>query len=150
MLKRERANKCLLFVFSSHLVVLLSLNVLVDFLIMIYTLFVRDYGLFLYLSPNITLQLDFTQSLSFHLHSISSHLFSVWLSLPCSPLFIRRLSPLVRSASFSLSIFISVLFVYSKPLLCFSHTQDSTCPPLYFSPHQSDVPIFPFIFLSCV
>lgn len=84
-------------------------------------------------------------TLSLLICSVSGH-----LSLPCSPLFIHCLflSPLVCSVSFSLplSVFISVCSVYSMPPLSVSHTQDSPCPPLYFSPHQSDVPIFLFYF----
>lgn len=86
-----------------------------------------------------------------------SHLILSGLSLCLyPPLFIHRLSshPFLSVLSYVKSPFLSMFISVSLHLFSASSlylpSSDSPCPPLYFSAHQSDVPIVPFILLSCI
>lgn len=143
--KRKRASMYLQVLFLFFLLLLLFLY-LPNSDIRLPTSAPHGVSLFLHLSPQLTLQLDFTESLSpcpssfppfFSSHiseiSLSSHLLSVWPSLfvllstvyPLSAPISLSLSPLVHSESLSLSLCsFPFLSIYSVPPLCFrSHSQ---------------------------
>lgn len=148
---------------------LLSLFPLIDFLcsFLLPTLLILTYSLsqlVLIVSPSmpaslLSSSLDFTQSLpqasSLYTFSLSSHPFrALPLSLPSTvyslSVLASFLSVLLYVKSPFLSMFISVsLHLFSASSLYLPYS-DSPCPPLYFSAHQSDVPIFSFILLSCI
>lgn len=135
---------------------------LIDFLcsFILPTLLILTYSssqLALIVSPSLlSSSLDFTQSLP----RLSLHIFSLISSFQGSPFVFtlhclftvcpRILFSLSSCKSPFLSMFISVsLHLFSASSLYMPYS-DSPCPPLYFSAHQSDVPIFPFILLSCI
>lgn len=156
--------------FSSYLVVSFDVFLclfdacLSNYDIHLITFVPRGVSLFPHLSPPLTFNVILpTLTQSAHISevsvflSLSPNLFSVWpsLSLPCclsTVCLLFSLHSYVQcpflslSCSFPLSQAIQCLL--SVSLRC--HTQIHLVLPLYFSPHQSNVPIFPFIFLSCI